>query len=188
MCADSQLSAARGVPTQSSATFTQCGFGTVNPTRLDGIKVMPRHKVSFTLVLLTIFSITDAVAASPQQAEESAATEREIGTSPTEPSIGRYAMTAYQETLVLLDTATGNTWLLKASADAGAVGWSPIQRELDSTLEMLAVANAATDGRIDTKRVPELGVIMLKGSRKDVEDAKDAIRQKEKEGLKVPRK
>lgn len=150
---------------------------------------MPRYSTLFSFGLIASFSLANAVAGSPEQAEESVAiVGMKADASASEATAGRFAMTPYRETLVLLDTATGNTWLLKASGDTESLSWTPIHRDLDRTLEMLAIAEAATDGRIDTERVPELGVIMLKGSRQDVEAAKDAIRQKEKGERAVPRK
>jgi hypothetical protein len=129
---------------------------------------MPRHRLSFTLVLLTIFSITNAAADSPQQAKESAATGSEIDTSPTVPSIGRYAMTAYQETLALLDTATGNTWLLKGSADAGAASWSPIQRELDSSPERSNRHSDASLTELQAQAQPDVAVV-IRGSKNSID-------------------
>jgi hypothetical protein len=164
-------------------------LGTVKPTPLDGRRQMPRYSTIFNFVLIAAFSLANAVAGSPEQPQESEAiVGMKAYPSASEATPGRFAMTPYRETLVLLDTATGNTWLLKASGDAESLSWTPIHRDLDRSLEMLAVAEAATDGRINTQRVPELGVMILKGSREDVDAAKSAIQKKEESGRAAPRK
>ena len=87
----------------------------------------------------------------------------------------RYTMSSYGETLVLLDAVTGDTWILRES-ESQALNWVPIRRET-KTSSIVDQAISAAKSDLAIQYVPELGTIILRGTKEDVDAVRKAMRQ-----------
>lgn len=91
----------------------------------------------------------------------------------THDAVGRFAFARYGESLVLLDTATGRTWILEREGNSEKPCWSTLG---DCSGRTVAGARKAPNGRVDLQTVPEQSVIILRGAKEDVTGAQEAIR------------
>ena len=91
---------------------------------------------------------------------------------------GRYTVSSYRDTLVLVDTNTGETWILKARADS--VAWFPVPRIPHEDSQAVVTAKTTTEHGVSIQMVPELDMIMLRGSKDDVERTLDVLKRVEK--------
>ncbi len=79
----------------------------------------------------------------------------------------------------MLDTATGNTWLLRATTDESDLSWSLIRNDYTMQSRMIAAARSATDVRVDVETFPKRDIIVLRGKKSDVDEARAAINEVE---------
>jgi hypothetical protein len=147
---------------------------------------MTQRTIFIVTVLFCSLAISSALPAATQASAIARSAEAEGNSSTTDAMVGRYSMTAYRDTVVLLDTATGATWILKSDSDSDSVSWSAIDRGVTTPAALPSAAEARTVGRVIMEHVPELNVIILKGSRGDVESAKDAIERVSKSRRLLP--
>jgi hypothetical protein len=136
---------------------------------------MTQRTIFIVTVLFCNLTVSSALAAATQPSAIAGSVEAEGNSSPADATVGRYTITPYRDTVVLLNTATGATWILKSDSDSDSVSWLAIQRGVTIPAAPPSAAEAGTVGRVIMEHVPELGVIILKGSRGDVESAKEAI-------------
>lgn len=120
--------------------------------------------------LLLAFALPHAIAAG----DVSETGKRDISTQ-----IGRFSMVATADKVVLLDTATGDTWILETRKDSDGPSWRPLTGRKSLLTRTIAAARAASQGSVRVESVADTGVLILRGKKEDVEDAIDAVRRVE---------
>lgn len=98
----------------------------------------------------------------------------------TTTGVGRYTMAPFQDTLVLLDSRTGRTWLLRKQDGQPAV-WAPIAGPGPGKAEL--ATESSTFGEVEIRSIPEKnGPIILGRSTKKRADTADSLRRTENDG------
>lgn len=91
---------------------------------------------------------------------------------------GRFSLLPFGDTIVMLDAISGDTWILEKNDNKTPI-WLPIRKVSHEMTDAVIAAQATSKDELNIQVVPELGTIILRGKKEDVQKTMDALNRKE---------